>query len=354
MTWNEPRVGYIGLDHHHCPPYLESLAELPVTVSHACEPNPTFDPSGIDALDDDVPIYDDVDDVLAADVDAVWVTLSNRDTPDVIERAAERGIDVYTEKPAARTAADLEPVADAVEASESTVMVSYAWRGHPVAAELGERAQSGFFGDVRSFHARFVASSLDARDPDHYLYDAAASRGGILQWLGIHWVDLLSWILDDPIVRVNAALQYDTEAVDVEDGATLQLETASGALGTLDCGYYLRAGQYDTQINLYGTDGECGWDPMGREFGFEGSTELELDSRAEDWTGSPHRTLTYDYDPSPGYGGAWGTAFIESFFEARRGETDVPVDLQDALYVLRVLDAAYESADRGGWVTVGD
>ena len=351
MSGATPTVGYVGLDHHHCPLYLESLERLPAEVVCACEPNPEFDPPGIDELDD-VPVYGDLEEVLTADVDAIWVTLPNRNTPNVIERAVEAGIDVYTEKPAARTAAELEPLVETVKNSEATVMVSYTWRGHPIPAKLREHSRRGFFGDVRSFSAQFIASALDTRDPDHYLYDAAASRGGILQWLGIHWVDLLPWILDDPIARVNASTQSNVDGVDVEDGATLQVETESGVHGSIDCGYYLRDGQYDTQIDIYGTAGESTWDPIGREFGFDDSTDLVLDSRDPEWTGTPRRTITYDYDPAPGYGGAWGTEFMRSFFEARESDEDVPVDLRDAVRVLRVLDAAYDSADGGGWITV--
>lgn len=353
MSDDTTTVGYVGLDHHHCQPYLESLNQLSAEVVCACEPNPEFDPSVIDALGD-IPVYRNAEEVITADVDAIWVTLANRDTPAIIERAVEVGIDVYTEKPAAKTATDLKPLVETVEKSEATVMVSYTWRGHPIAVKLREHVQAGFFGDIRSFSAQFMASALDTRDPDHYLYDATASRGGILQWLGIHWVDLLPWILDDPIARVNATTQSESDRVDVEDGAILQIETKSGVQGSLDCGYYLREGQYDTQIDIYGTRGESTWDPIGREFGFDGSTDLILDSRDSEWAGTPRRTITYDYDPAPGYGGAWGTEFIGSFFEARENDVDVPVGIRDAVNVLRALDAAYDSAEGGGWVAVND
>ena len=350
MTTN---VGYIGLDHHHCEPYLATLAQLPVEVTCACEPNPDFDAAGVAGLGD-VPVYADPAELLAeADVDAVVVSLSNRDTPGVIERAVNEGIDVYTEKPVARTAAELEPLVDHVADADVTVGVSYTWQGHPVAEQLKELVADGFFGDIRAFEARFVASKLAHRDTSHFIFDAGASRGGILQWLGIHWVQLLSWLLaDDPIVRVNAGMTHGTPGVEVEDGATLQFETASGGLGTLHCGYYLREDLYDTQLNLYGTGGRSLWDPMGREFGFGGETTVELDSFTDDWGSTPHRTITHDYDPAPGYGGRPGREFMRAFFDARETGDEPPVGLDSALDVLRILDAAYESAATDEWVAV--
>ncbi|MCL7418997.1 MAG: Gfo/Idh/MocA family oxidoreductase [Halalkalicoccus sp.] len=349
---NKRTIGYVGLDHHHAEPYLQTLAGLPATVTSACEPNPEFDPSTVSSLGD-VPVYDDLESLLAAtSIDAVFLTLPNRDTPAAIEQALDAGIDVYTEKPAARTAAELEPLLARAAESDATVGVSYPWQSHPIARELVSLVDDGFFGDLRSFDARFIASRLAYRKTDHFIFDKAASRGGIIQWLGIHWIQLLTRLLEEPIHRVNASTVAGTDGVDVEDGATLQFETAGGALGTLQCGYYLGEDLYDTKLDIYGSDGRSSWDPMGREFGFDGTTTLELDDTSGEWDSTPHRTITHDYDPEPGYGGAWGRSFVDAFFAACDSERDPPVTLEDALAVLRILDAAYESAETDEWVNV--
>jgi predicted dehydrogenase len=345
-------IAYIGLDHHHRDPYLASIEQLPLTVAATADPNHSPESLGIDALGN-VPFYTDYERLLdETAVDLVWVTLSNRDTPAVIRAAVERGIDVFTEKPAARTAAELDAIAGSVRESDALVGFAYAWRGHPLAVQLRELAEESFFGDVMGFDLRFVASQLRTRDTSHYLFDRDASRGGIVQWLGVHWIDLLPWILNDPIERVHAHMRSTTPAVGVEDSATLQFETASGALGTQTCGYYLREDRYDTQIRIYGEDGRSKWCPINETFEFDGETVLELDSTHENHIGAS--CITHEYTPSPGYGGNWGLDFFEQFLAARRGEAPVPADINDALQVLRVLDAAYESAESGGWVTVKD
>ena len=348
------RIGYVGLDHHHTEPYLASIAQLPATVTAACEPDPDpdFDGDAVAGLGD-VPVYRDPETLMnEADIEALWLTLSNRDAPAVVASAAERGLDVYAEKPVARTAEELRPATEAVADSDATVCVSYTWRGYPVARDLRERAREGYFGDVQAVDARFVASQLAYRDADHYLFDREASRGGIVQWLGVHFVDLLPWILDDPIAQVNASLRYGSDAVDVEDGATVQFETESGALGTLQTGYYLTEGRYDTRIGIYGTDGRADWDPMGDEFGFNDETTLEVESTAEK-AGAPRRWVTYDYDPKDGYGGAPGLLFMRDFLEVRdAADASPPATLGDALEVLQVLDAVYESASEDAWVDI--
>jgi predicted dehydrogenase len=345
-------IGYIGLDHHHRGQYLDSIEQLDAEVTATADSRVTPNALGIERLTD-VPFYDDpialLDD---AGVDLVWVTLSNRATPSVIEAAVERGIDVFTEKPAARTAADLEPAAARARTSDATVGVSFIWRMHPISRRLRDLANSGFFGSVQCFDLRFLASKLTTRNTDHYLFDAAESRGGIVQWLGIHWLDLLPWFLDDPIMRVNASMTAGTPDVGVEDAATLQFETESGAIGTQTCGYLLRKDRYNTAINVYGDDGRSKWDPIGETFGFDGETVLELDSSADSWASTPHRQFVHEYEPTPGYGGRWGIDFFEQFLAACRGEATVPAGLDDLLTVLCVLDAAYESAETDGWVAV--
>jgi len=163
------------------------------------------------------------------------VTLSNQSTPNVVAAALERDVDVFTEKPAARTASDLQPLLDAEADSDATVCVSYPWRASNRPRDQ-RRVESGFFGDPRSFDARFFASKVAHRDADHYLFDQTASRGGIHQWLGIHWLDLFEWLFDDPIVQVSATTVLGDPSIDGEDAGTVLFETASGAVGSLRAG----------------------------------------------------------------------------------------------------------------------
>lgn len=343
-------IGYVGLNHHHCEPYLETIAASRGKVTCACEFDPEFDTTTVDGLPN-VPVYRSTEALLENEsIDVMWITLSNRDTPAAIRSALDYGVDVFTEKPVARTGADLEPVVSAAESSDSTVCVAYAWRDHPIIHELRHRVQEGFFGDVQGFEARYLASALAYRDTDHYLFDRHASRGGILQWLGVHWLDVVPWLLDDPIVAVSANTTMRHDDIDVEEGATLQLRTAGGAIGTLRTGYYLPAERYDTRISIEGTDATAKWDPTGETFGFSGETVLELERSEE--AGTPTKEyVTHEYDAVPGYGGEWGLSFVERFLEAR--ETDaatVPATLRDALLTLQVLDAAYEAAEKDYWI----
>ncbi|MFB6309988.1 MAG: Gfo/Idh/MocA family protein, partial [Salinirussus sp.] len=247
------QIAYVGLDHHHREPYLATIDALDASLVASADPDGNRPADvGADSLVE-LPWYTSIEDLVAEEsVDLVWLTLSNSRTPAAIDTAVSAGVDVMSEKPGARTAADLAPVVETAGDADATVGFAYTWRGHPIAIDLRERAADGFFGEMRSFDLRFIASKLQTRPTDHYLFDEDASRGGIVQWLGVHWLDLLPWVLDDPVAWVRADLSSDFEGVDVEDGAVVTLGLESGAVGTLTTGYWLREGRYDTAIEVWG------------------------------------------------------------------------------------------------------
>lgn len=122
-------IAYIGLDHHRAP-YLESIAQLDATVTSACEPAASTTPSDVPNLADDTAFYTDPVDLLDGEnVALLWLTLSNADTPPIVSGALERDIDLFTEKPIARTESDLDPLLATERASEAGVAVSYLCEG---------------------------------------------------------------------------------------------------------------------------------------------------------------------------------------------------------------------------------
>ncbi|MFB9808923.1 Gfo/Idh/MocA family protein [Haladaptatus pallidirubidus] len=364
-------IGYVGIDHHHRDPYFAVASEPDATITAVCEPGRQVDINSITAMDerpDEVTtegqnmtdlvagatVYEDPHELVADNgVDVVWITYRSDKTPAIIESAVENGVHVISEKPIARTAADLEDIAQRANDEDVTVSPTMYYRQNPVAMELRDNVRDGFFGDVWTVDGRFNASQLSYRNTDHYIYDRATSRGGALQWIGPHWVDIIPWILDDPIERVNAEFHEAAEA-DVEAGAVLQFETRDGTLGTYHTGYYLNDRGKDTHLGVYGTDAQALTPLHHDSLQHEPTVPLEITSDNTDWTAAPTRTTEFEfsYDRFP----AWGD-FVQDYFDAyfEGYETgDVPATVDDAVQLLRVLDAAYESGERGDWVEVAN
>ena len=364
-------VGYVGVDHHHRDPYFAVASGLDVDITAVCEPGQRIDVETLAAMDErpdeittegeavadlvaDASVYEDPHRLVAdADIEVAWITYRNDATPSIVETAVDNGVHVISEKPIGRTATDLEEVAGRAHEAGVTVSPTTFYRSNPVAMDLRERVRGGFFGDVRTVEGRFNASQLSYRNTDHYIYDREVSRGGALQWIGPHWVDMMPWVLDDPIARVNARF-HGADAVDVEAGAILQFETEGGALGTYHTGYYLNERGKDTHLGIYGTEAQARTPIHHDSLQHEPTVPLEITAGDPGWSGTTGRTVEYEftYDRFP----AWGD-YVQDYFEAFFAgyETgDVPATIDDAVQLLQVLDAAYESGDRDEWVRVGE
>jgi predicted dehydrogenase len=362
-------IGYVGVDHHHRDPYFSMASGLDVEIAAVCEPGRTVDVENLTAMDDrpdeittegeaiadlvgGASVYEDPHELIAeADIDVVWITYRNDETPAIVDTAVDHGVHVVSEKPIARTADDLEGIAERANDADVTVSPTFYYRKNPVAMDLRERVADGFFGDVWTVEGRFNASQLSYRNTDHYIYDRETSRGGALQWVGPHWVDMMPWVLDDPISRVNAQFHYVDEA-DVDAGGVLQFETEGGTLGTYHSGYYLSERGKDTHLGIYGTDAQALTPAHHDSLQHEPTIPVELTSENPDWSAAPKRTIEFEftYDRFPAFGD-----FVQDYFEAFFDgfeSGDVPATVDDALQLLRVLDAAYESAERDEWIEV--
>jgi len=349
------RIGYLGLNHSHRDGYLKSLEQLPVSVEAVYHPDEEYNPESSDRFES-TRCYTDYHRLIEREtLDAAWVTLPNRDTPDAVHAAIENGVDVFSEKPMARSAAELQDVANAAEGQDVDVCVGYLWRFHPMSLDLLNLADDGVVGDVKAVNARWFASNLDVRladRPGDYLYDKDASGGGILQWLGCHWLDLIPWLLGgDSIVRVHANLASESPHTDIETNATIEFETESGVLGTLQAGYLLREG-YDTEISLYGSDGTTKSHRRGPTTP-DGKSELFIDTDATEEFQFPQRTIEYVDPEKKGYFGQIGMTYFETFLEGSSSKQyEHLATLEDAIKVLSVLDAIYRSNTTESWVQV--
>ena len=363
------RVGYIGVRHHHRDPYFQIADELPVDIVAVCEPGeqtttedlvPMQDrPDEIQAGDATVPdvvegaaIYQDPYKLIDEEsLDVVWITYANDATPAIVEACARSGIHVISEKPIARTAEELRPAYEIANENNTYIIPTFFYRANPIVCDLREQIRDTQFGDIWSIEGRFIASQLLYRDTSHYIYDAQRSRGGVLQWVGVHWLDMMMHVLSSPVTGVFARTVPAMDT-DVEAGATLQLEFKNGTIGTFQNGYYLDSRGKDTHLGIYGEDAQIltpvHHDSMMRE----PTTPVEIQSKREAWTAAPKRRIEYEfsYETFPAWGDYVYKFFEQSFQGIQTGKP--PATGEDALRLLAVLDAAYESAASEQWVTI--
>jgi len=348
-------VAIDGLSHPHSEMYLETLEALDeVGGVVLVEPDDAVRNSAATRTTRLRGSFRDLEAALQhPDVTHVLVALSNDRTPAALVRAIEAGKAVFTEKPGARSAAEFEPVLSALERQPVPFTIAYLNRWSPTVQQVRELYRAGAIGRLTSVELRMVTTQVGMRNPGSWLFRREAAGGGVLAWLGCHWLDALRFVTGEEIVRVQAELAtLSGEAIDVEDSAAVLFRMAGGAVGSMHAGYQLavgnpgyRAAGHDIAMILRGTLGAVYYTGGPQE------TPLLLESVAPEWRGATRRTYQLTPTPSPGYGGLAGLDFFRAFLAAKPGDA-TPADAVDALRLLEVLDAIYEAGSTSRAVEV--
>ncbi len=337
------RIGVWGVDHPHAGGHLKALENLPeVARLLVFDRDPAKTRAVVDGSDKAEPVTSAEALLSPNTVDAVVCLLPTREAGPATLRAIEAGIYVYGDKPGARTVEEMEQIERAAQASGAHFCPCYPWRTEPITREIKALIDRGILGDIWSFEARFITSQVSLRDPRSWLFHGEVSGGGILAWLACHWIDLLAYLLG-PAVQVSAMVAtLCREDIDVEDTAAVLLRLASGAVGVVRAGYSHKpfAGyeEQDLGLTVEGSMGSVYW-PAREPVGYR------LRTGHPDYAGLSRRWVKVEPDPpcSEGY----SAGFLRRFLAAAARRTVPPATETDALYVLKVLRAAYGASATG-------
>jgi UDP-N-acetyl-2-amino-2-deoxyglucuronate dehydrogenase len=294
--------------------------------------------------------YSDLDQMLTAtDIDFGVACFRNDLNADLCIRLLKSGMHVISEKPIGNNVASVAAAVQTAKEAKLILGVMYQNRYHPTTQAAKQLIQDGVIGDVTACEARMVTSQVKFRNPKHWLFNNAQSGGGILSWLGCHYIDLATYILGKDIVQVSGVVDtLSGEDIDVEDVASVTFRFANGALGSMQAGYQLAisgAGYmgptYDTYMGFRGRLGRVFWEPT------KAPPDLHLESVADGWKTAPQRSFSYVLPQVDAYGGAHGVLFINDFIKAMHGEGEPPATGDDALKVARIIEAVYVSDESG-------
>jgi predicted dehydrogenase len=159
---------------------------------------------------------------------------------------------------------------------------------------IRELVQSGALGTIHA--AELVFHNAYGPDKPWFL-DIESSGGGCALDLGVHLVDLLVWLLGQPVERVHSRLYAKGELLpptprQVEDYAVVQLHLEGGATASLQCSWHAHAGR-DAHIGvaLHGSEGGALWQNVNGSFydfeaaRFRGTASEPLAAPPDEWGG---------------------------------------------------------------------
>lgn len=277
-------------------------------------------------------------------VDAVWVCTPTGRHLEIVAAAAERGRAVFCEKPLARTHDEAQRVAAALRRVPH--QVGLVLRAAPVFARLVAEIRSGRHG--RTMVAVFRDDQffpIQGHYASTWRADAEQAGGGTLLEHSIHDLDLLRWMLGDP-VSITARVSGFSGYPGVEEVAAAQLAYHDGRHATLVSVWHQVLSRPSTRrLEVF-----CEQAVLWTDDDNLGPLHIET-SAGEEVVGCPPPAWVERLDLPEAAAKAIGlyAAPSKRFLDAlARGEAPRGPGEREALAAHRLVDAAYRSAATGG------
>jgi predicted dehydrogenase len=294
----------------------------------------------------DVDHGSDLDQLLArADVDAVCVCVPSGLHAEIGVRAARAGKHVVCEKPIDVSLEAADRLIAAAHESGVTLTVISQNRFAPGLRSMKELIDSGRLGKL------IIGDSIIKWWRSQEYYDSGDWRGtweldggGCLMNQGVHYVDLLQWMMGPVKSLVARTATLAHQRIEVEDVATAMITFESGALGLLHASTAVYRGLPE-RLEVTGTNGTAVI-----EKNVLVRTELIDDSAGSGAQAAEANEDNTAADPAA-LGAQGHAAQIADFIGAVREGRDPKVTGEAARKPLEIILAVYESARRGGPVT---
>lgn len=266
-TLRKPRLGFLGVGWIGRHRMEAMLATGLVEAAAISDPSPDMIRDAA-LLAPHAQVVDDLDAMLALDLDGVVIASPSALHAAQSIQALEAGKAVFCQKPLGRDAAETQAVVAAARTADRLLGVDLSYRFTAGMEKIAELVRGGALG--RLFAVDLVFHN--AYGPDKpWFYDRAQSGGGCVMDLGIHLVDLAMWLTGQDVKSVSSSLFAGGEPLagrdTVEDYAVATLTLDNHVAVRLACSWRLHAGQDAViEASFFGTNGGATMRNVGGSF----------------------------------------------------------------------------------------
>ncbi len=191
------------------------------------------------------------------EIEAIVNTTPNDAHLETTLAAAKAGKHVFLDKPIANTVADARALTEACRAAGVVLALGYQRRRESQFRWIRQQIDAGALGKLVNAEANISRDRLGKIDLGSWRYTAAGMPGGVMLQIGIHYVDVLEYLMG-PIRAVSGSFVRLVLPGDNPDVASMILEHESGALSTLNASYASASEFY--LVNIYGKDATVFYD----------------------------------------------------------------------------------------------
>jgi len=190
-------------------------------------------------------------------IEAIVNTTPNDAHLETTRAAAAVGKHVFLDKPIANTVSEGRAITEACRKAGVVLALGYQRRRESHFRWIRERIDAGEFGKLVNAEANISRDRLGKIDLNSWRYTAAGMPGGVMLQIGIHYADVLEYLLG-PVKAVNGRFAQLVLPGDNSDVASMVLEHESGALSTLNASYASASEYY--LMNIYGKEASAYYD----------------------------------------------------------------------------------------------
>ena len=262
---------------------------------------------------------------------AIVNTTPNNVHLETTRAAAAAGKHTFLDKPIATTIADARAITEACRKAGVVLALGYQRRKEAHFRWVRRQIDDGVFGKLVNAESNISRDRLGQFDAGSWRYTAEGMPGGVMLQIGIHYVDVLEYLMG-AVQAVSGRCAQLVLPGENPDVASLILEHANGALSTLNA-CYASASEYYL-MNIYGKEASAYYDLH------HGLRFLKRGTKSASPVPCPtNDTLVEE---------------LEEFAAAVRGEAQPEMDGEAATRSLAVLLAGVRSARDGRRVEVAE
>jgi len=264
-------------------------------------------------------------------VDVVIVATLHDSLAEITRTAAEAGKHVLVEKPAARTASELEPVMAAAAKHGVKVHVGFNHRYHRSLRKAKEIVESGALGELMFVRARYGHGARLGYEKE-WRSNPALSGGGELIDQGPHLIDLSHWFLGEMTEVQGFAHTYFWD-MPVDDNGFMLLKTAKKQAAFLHVSCTEWRNLFSMEI--YGKLGKLDLSGLGGSYGLEKITWYKMLPEM-----GPPETTSWEYPMGDDSCEVDLNEFSEDIHTGRAPE----LKQKDAYNALKIVGAVYKQS----------
>lgn len=271
------------------------------------------------------------------DIHAIMLLTRVNTRTEIIPAALEAGKHVFTQKPFALTNKDAEFLAQAANRTGNRLVCSFMHRYFPHTQGARQILKEGKIGRLEMVrHRNCIGSHYD---------NAVRLWGGVLD-IGTHGIDVIRYLTEQDVVKVQAMMDpYLTNAnlpIDPtinrpnETAAIVNFEMSGGTLVTFEMHWTQRGGAGGYYAEHYGDEGS-----MFIKHPIAPATLVYTRGRKGDW-------IQPDLEQHPK-----GHLHHKIFIDDILNNTNESATPEDAVATVKIINAAYETAQTGKTITIG-